>query len=238
MEATVTKQDELKREAAYHAAGWIEDGMVVGLGTGSTVRYLLEAIAAARERGDLRAIVGVPTSEDTRLKATELGIPLSDLGRNPRIDLTLDGADEFDPRLDLIKGLGGALLREKLVAIASDRVVILADETKRVARLGQKAPLPVEIDPFGRAIQEPFLRDLGCDPIIREGPGGQPFVTDGGNFILDCRFHDAISDPAAVAHALDTRTGIMEHGLFLNIAATVVVAGEGGVQVLNRTVGG
>jgi ribose 5-phosphate isomerase A len=230
----VATTDELKRRAAYHAAGWIEDRMVVGLGTGSTVHHLLTAIAEARARGELSAIVGIPTSEDTRGRSEALGIPLSDLTAHPRVDLTLDGTDEFDPSLDLIKGLGGALLREKLVAIASERVVVLADESKRVGRLGEKAPLPVEVDPFGIGIQEPFLRELGCEPHLRRRTDGGPLVTDGGNYIFDCTFVGGIPDPAAIAAALDSRPGIVEHGLFLAIADVVVVAGGAGVQDLRR----
>src|SRR5690606_5905899 len=142
-------------------------------------------------------------SEDTRRRADELGIPLSNLEAHPRLDITLDGADEFDPQLDLIKGLGGALLREKLVAIASDRLVILADESKRVDRLGPKAPLPVEIDPFGLGIQLPFLRELGCEPRVREARPDEPYRTDGGNLIVDCHFDGGIPEPSAVALALD-----------------------------------
>ncbi|MQA89132.1 MAG: ribose 5-phosphate isomerase A [Gemmatimonas sp.] len=226
--------EELKRAAAFHAARWIEDGMVVGLGTGSTVRYLLDSIADARRGGQLLSVIGIPTSEDTRRKSLELGIPLSTLRDHPMVDLTLDGADEFDPNLDLIKGLGGALLREKLIAVASKRVVILADASKRVHHLGERAPLPVEIDPFGLGIQVPFLRELSAKPRLRKGPSGEPFVTDGGNFILDCDFGGRILDPRDVAATLDSRPGIMEHGLFLDLATDVVVAGQDGVQVLRR----
>ncbi|MEX2584456.1 MAG: ribose-5-phosphate isomerase RpiA [Gemmatimonadota bacterium] len=230
----MANNEELKRAAGYHAAEWIEEGMVVGLGTGSTVRHLLDAIADRRMRGELRGIIGIPTSENTRRRSEALGIPLSDLTRNPRIDLTLDGADEFDPNLDLIKGLGGALLREKLVAIASNRLAILVDDSKRVGRLGEQAPLPVEIDPFGQGIQEPFLHELGCEPRVRTAPDGQPFRTDGGNLILDCYFEGGIPNVREIAAQLDRRTGIFEHGLFLDLADRVVVAAHGGVEVLHR----
>jgi ribose 5-phosphate isomerase A len=230
----MTSTEELKRAAAYHAAAWIEDGMVVGLGTGSTVRHLLDAIAERRRRGELQDVVGIPTSEDTRRRAEALRIPTTDLTARPAVDLALDGADEFDPSLDLIKGLGGALLREKLVAIAAATFVALVDESKRVDRLGTKAPLPVEVDAFGVGIQEPFLRALGCTPQLRCMPGGAVYRTDGGNLILDCHFAAGIEDPHSLAEELDRRPGILEHGLFLDLAGRVVVAAEGGVQVLER----
>jgi ribose 5-phosphate isomerase A len=231
-----SSSEEQKRAAGERAVGWIEDGMAVGLGTGSTVRYLLEAIARRRAGGELARIVGVPTSEDTRRRAESLGIPLTDLQRHPRLDLAVDGADEVDPGLDLIKGLGGALLREKIVAVASASFVILADESKRVARLGERAPLPVEIDPFGLGIQEPFLRALGCEPRLRRGADGEPLATDGGNLILDCYFEGGIPDVYGVAAALDGRAGIFEHGLFLGLATRAVIATDSGIEVLDRTV--
>lgn len=230
----MTAAEAQKRAAAYRAAEWIEDGMVVGLGTGSTVRYLLEAIGERRSAGDLGSIVGVPTSEDTRARSEKLGIPLGDLQSHPRIDIALDGADEVTPSLDVIKGLGGALLREKLVAVDAGSFVVLVDESKRVDRLGRKAPLPVEVDPFGLGIQIPFLKSLGCDPVLRNGSDGRPFVTDGGNLILDCRFADAIPDPEGLALELDSRPGVLEHGLFLRMADRVVVAAAAGVEVLER----
>lgn len=226
--------ETLKRAVAERAIDWIEDGMVVGLGTGSTVRHLLDVIAERRSEGGLGRIVGVPTSEDTRQKAERLGIPLSDLTSNPTLDVALDGADEFDPSLDLIKGLGGALLREKLVAVASRSFIALVDESKRVPHLGTKAPVPVEVDAFGIGIQFDFLRSLGGDPRVRVGSDGQPRVTDGGHLIIDCYFHDGLSDPVGIALELDKRPGVMEHGLFLGMTERVLVAGEGSVIVLER----
>ncbi len=234
----MTKSEELKRAVGFEAAALIEEGMTVGLGTGSTVRYLLEAVGERRRRGELASIVGVPTSEDTRRRAEGLGIPLTDLSASPRIDLTLDGADEVDPALDVIKGLGGALLREKLVATASSRFVVLVDASKRVAQLGEKAPLPVEIDPFSLGIQLPFLRDLGCEPVLREGADGAPFLTDGGNLIVDCHFPQGIADAEALAATLDRRPGIFEHGLFLGMVERVLVGTENGVEVTTRSAGG
>ncbi len=230
----MAQSEAQKRAVGYHAAEWIEDGMRLGLGTGSTVRYLLEAIAERRQRGELKDISGVPTSEDTRRRSEALGIPLTDLRRNPHLDLALDGADEFSPALDLIKGLGGALLREKIVAVASQTFIALVDEGKRVEHLGTKAPLPVEVDPFGVGIQDRFLRDFGAEPTLRVGSTGEPFRTDGGNFVLDCRFRSGIPDPYALAAALDGRPGVLEHGLFLGLTTRVVIGGEEGVSVLTR----
>jgi ribose 5-phosphate isomerase A len=164
---TTSDTEALKRAAAERAAEWIRDGMTLGLGTGSTVRHLLDVIAERRAAGEWGGVVGVPTSEDTTQRAGRLGIPLATLDERPRVDLTIDGADEVDPELRLIKGLGAALLREKIVAAASRELVIVADDTKVVERLGTKAPLPVEVDPFGAAIQPDFLRSLGGEPVLR-----------------------------------------------------------------------
>jgi ribose 5-phosphate isomerase A len=208
--------------------------MVVGLGTGSTVRHLLDAIAERRARGELQRLIGVPTSEATRLRSENLGIPLGTLSSHPHLDVALDGADEFDPSLDLIKGLGGALLREKLVAVAAGSFIALVDESKRVARLGEKVPLPVEVDSFGLGIQHDFLRALGADPLLRRGPDGEPRRTDGGNVILDCHFAAGILDPEGLALELDRRPGILEHGLFLKMTDRVLVASPNGVEILER----
>jgi ribose 5-phosphate isomerase A len=229
--------EALKRRAAERAAEWIRDGITLGLGTGSTVRHLLDVIAEHRACGEWLGVVGVPTSLDTERRATALGIPLSTLAQRPRMELTIDGADEVDPELRLIKGLGGALLREKIVAAASDELVIVADESKVVDLLGTKAPVPVEVDPFGEPIQPPFLRGLGCEPVLRMKDGA-PLVTDGGNHVLDCRFPAGIADPEALERALALRPGIVESGLFLGMATAVVIAGAGGVRVLRRGAGG
>lgn len=226
--------DELKQAAAIRAAEAVEDGMILGLGTGSTVRFLLEHLAEERAAGRLRRVVGVPTSRDTQDRARRLGIPLATLDEHPVLDLAIDGADEVDPSLDLIKGLGGALLREKIVAAASRRLVIVVDESKLVPRLGTRAPLPVEVDPFGAAVQYAFLRALGAEPVLRTAAGGEPVVTDGGHRIVDCRFPDGIADPPALDRALHDRPGILETGLFLGMADTVVVAAADGVRVLQR----
>ena len=167
------------------------------------------------------------------INSRRLGIPLATLEERPRVDLTIDGADEVDPELRLIKGLGAALLREKIVAAASRELVIVADESKVVDRLGTKAPLPVEVDPFGAAIQPEFLRSLGGEPVLRVRDGA-PVVTDGGNLIYDCRFPDGIADPEGLEVALALRPGVIDTGLFLGMATAVVIAGGGGVQVRHR----
>jgi ribose 5-phosphate isomerase A len=226
-------QGELKRQAAERAVELVEDGMVLGLGTGSTARFALEALAERRQRGELQAIVGIPTSVATQQAAELLGVPLTTLEDHPRIDLTLDGADEVDPSLDLIKGLGGALLWEKIVASASERLVILVDETKLVDRLGKKAPLPVEVVPFGWTTHVEVARTLGAEPTLRRH-NGQPFRTDGGHYILDCRFPDGIADARAVEDALRDRVGVVETGLFLGLATTVVVGTDDGPRIMER----
>ncbi len=226
--------DELKRAVGYRAAEFIQNGMVVGLGTGSTVRHLLDAIAERRDSGDLGKIVGVPTSEDTAARARALGIPLGTLTDHPRVDIALDGADEVDPSLDLIKGLGGALLREKIVVAAATDFIVLVDSSKLVDRLGRIAPVPVEVDEFGLGIQMPFLVGLGCEPRVRRGPDGNLFRTDGGNLIVDCRFEDGVHNPSELASVLDARPGIMEHGLFLGYASSVIVARVGGCEIMTR----
>ena len=226
--------DALKRAAAKRSAEWIRSGMRLGLGTGSTIRFLLEELGQRLRAGSLQDVVGVPTSEATRARAAELGIPLTTLERCPRLDLTIDGADEVDPGLELVKGLGGALLREKIVAAASDAMVVVVDEGKVVERLGTRAPLPVEVDPFGAAVHEPFFRSLGARPELRRGRDGEPYVTDGGNLIYDCHFPDGIGGPAEMEGRLNRRPGVLENGLFVGIASHVVVASAAGVRVLSR----
>lgn len=231
--------EALKQAAAQAAvAAELSSGMRVGLGTGSTVAYVLEALAEALRSGTLHDIIGVPTSEETAQRAQALGIPLAELHAVGELDVTIDGADEVDPRLDLIKGLGGALLREKMVAQATRRLVIVADETKQVQRLGQRAPLPVEVVPFGWQTHLPFLEAANARAVRRE-KAGQPVVTDNGNFILDCYFETDghIEDPAIFEWLLLARAGIVEHGLFLDMAAVVYLAGAAGVQTLARPEG-
>lgn len=220
----------LKERAAEAAVERVRDGMVLGLGTGSTTRYALQAVARRVEEGD--ALQGVPTSRATAELATSLGIPLTTLEEHPRLDLTIDGADEVDPRLDLIKGMGGALTREKLVALASDRVLIIVDESKRVEVLGTRTPVPVEVLPFGWQGTRARLESLGSTPALRRGADA-PYLTDNGNFVLDARF-PPIEDGEALATRIKALPGVVEHGLFLGIADAVLVGGSGGVEVLRR----
>lgn len=226
--------EQRKHKAAERAAEFVERGMALGLGTGSTARHVFEALAERRRRGALGDIVGVPTSRETGRTARQLGIPLTTLDEATRLDLTIDGADEVSPALDLIKGRGGALLREKIVASASERLVIVIDDSKRVGRLGEKAALPVEVVPFGWRTQLGFLRGLGADPELRCGTGGEPYVTDGGHHILDCRFERGIGDPGRLEKQMRARPGIVEVGLFIGMADVVVVGGADRVDVLRR----
>jgi ribose 5-phosphate isomerase A len=224
--------DDLKREAAQHAVeSHVRSGMRMGLGSGSTAALMLEELAVRLGDGRLEDVVGVPTSQDTADRCGRLGIPLATLDKHPRLDVAIDGADEIDPRLRLIKGLGGAHLREKVVACASRRMVVVADETKLVSRLGERAPLPVEVIGFARAACERRLEALGWRPELRVTNVGRPFVTDEGNLILHCR-RDDWSDPEALAADLDCIPGLVEHGLFLGIASEAVVATSSGVRVL------
>jgi len=225
--------EELKRRAAEQAAALVESGMVVGLGFGSTAVYAVRRIAVRLAEGELQDILGIPTPRSVEAEASALGIPLTTLEAHPRIDLTLDGADEVDPRLDVIKGGGGALLREKIVAQASRRLIIVVDERKLSSRLGSRAALPVEVLPFGWSSQVAYLESLGAEVTRRSVPDGSPFATDQGNWILDCQF-GPLQDPAALAAGLQARAGILEHGLFLGLATEVMVAGAGGVRLLTR----
>jgi ribose 5-phosphate isomerase A len=230
----VPTAEELKRAAAERAGERVAPGMRIGLGTGSTVAHFLDVLGERLGRGELAGIVGVPTSVRTAERARELGIPLAELREAQPLALTVDGADEVDPGLDLVKGLGGALLREKMVAQASEQLVIMVDDSKRVRRLGTRAPLPVEVTPFAWESHLPFLRELGCEPILRRGPNERPYVTDNGNYMLDCRFPAGMENPGAVEDALRRRAGVVESGLFLGMATAVIVAGAGGIEILER----
>ena len=224
-------RDARKREAAMEAVAMVRDGMVVGLGTGSTAAFAIEGLIV-RVRGGLR-IVGIPTSERSAKQAREGGIELTDFARHPKVDLTIDGADEIArDSLDLIKGLGGALLREKIVAAASDRVVIVADEPKLVSGLGATVPVPIEVVGFGWQTTAARLAALGSRPVLRQGPDGAAFRTDGGNLILDCHF-GAIDDPAGLERRLSATVGVVETGLFIGMATTALVATPGGIVRLH-----
>jgi len=222
--------DQLKQAAADTAVQLVESGMIVGLGTGSTASFAIEALGRRVQDG-LR-IIGIPTSERTARQARGLGIPISSLAEHAELDLTIDGADEIQRgTLDLIKGHGGALLREKVVASAGRRLIIIADETKIVDQLGTRFAVPVEVVPFGWQAAERKLQRLGAHTALRNGPDDKPFVTDGGNFIVDCSF-SPIEAPHALDDQLNRVVGVVEHGLFLNMTSQAIIAGRDGVQVL------
>lgn len=224
--------EDAKRNAAVAAVDLVQDGMVLGLGTGSTANLMLTKLAE-RVREGLQ-VRGVPTSVATMELARHLAIPLTTLDDDLVLDLTLDGADEVDPEFRLIKGLGGALLREKVVAAASKRVAIMVDESKLVKHLGTKAPLPVEVLRFAwRPVQE-RLRGFGCDPALRRTKEGEPFVSDNGNLILDCRFPRGIDDAERLEAAVNNLPGVVENGLFLGLATEIVVGTPGGARVERR----
>jgi ribose 5-phosphate isomerase A len=206
--------------------------MRLGLGSGSTAAKMLDALGERLASGALSDIAGVPTSAATAARCDELGIPLLTLEDVAELDVVIDGADEIDPSLDLIKGLGGAHLREKVVASAARRLVVVADETKLVSRLGERAPLPVEVIPFAMPVAERLLRDLGWEPEPRVD-GGRPFVTDEGNRIVHCTRAEWV-DPGALARDVSDVPGVVEHGFFLGFASTAVVATRAGVRVLDR----
>jgi ribose 5-phosphate isomerase A len=223
-----------KKAAGVRAAEAVRPGMALGLGTGSTVSYFLAALGRRCKEGELPGIRGVPTSLRTEREASSLGIPLVTLEEVGWLDLTVDGADEVDPELDLIKGLGGALLREKMVAQATRRFVVVVDEGKLVPRLGTRSPLPVEVVPFAWRSHLPFLESLGAHVELKVRPDGEPYVTDNGNLIVHCRFPDGIGEPAELEAALASRAGIVETGLFLGLAEEVLVGGEGAVRSVSR----
>jgi len=228
-------QDDAKRAAAARAADFVRDGMKLGLGTGSTAAFLVEILGRRVAQG--LKITGVPTSEATRRQAESLTIPLTTLDETPELDLTIDGADEFDPALRLIKGGGGALLREKIVAAASRRMIVITDRSKQVERLG-RFPLPVEVVPFGleatRRAMARALAENGCPGEIvqrREKASGHAFVTDGGHAILDCHC-GAIPAPEQLAASLNAIPGVVESGLFVGLASTIIVADGNGVEII------
>jgi len=222
-----------KKEAAEAAVELVRPGMILGLGHGSTARYALLKIAELLRTGKLRDIQGVPCSKKVEEEARALGIPLTTLEDHPELDLTIDGADEIDPKLNVIKGGGGAMLREKIVAQATKYQVIVADETKLSPRLGTKATVPVEVLPFGWRTQVQFLEGLGAQVKLRLNPDGSPFLTDQGNYVLDCNF-GPIADAEALARELGRRAGILGHGLFLGLVDEVFVAGPSGLRRLRR----
>jgi ribose 5-phosphate isomerase A len=222
-----------KQRAGEAALQHVRNGMVLGLGTGSTAKYFIQAVASAIRSGQLKDVRGVPTSVASERLARESQLPIATFSQITHIDLTVDGADEIAPGLTLIKGLGGALLREKLVAQNSHRVVIIADESKVVQNIGQKTALPVEVTPFGVEASERYLKELGCTPNLRRHPDGAIFLTDNGNYIFDCKFQK-IDDPAALNEKLCYRAGIVESGLFINLADEAIIATDTSLRTITR----
>jgi len=221
--------EQLKQKAGEEAAKRVINGQRIGLGTGSTVRYFLEALGRRLAEGDLSDIVGVPTSERTETLARSLNITLTTLEETPVLDLCVDGADEVDPQLNLIKGLGGALLREKIVASASRYFIVIVDKAKLVKKLGQNCPVPVEVLPFGRNITAEQIKGIGGRPVLRM-EDASPYKTDQGNHILDCHF-GAIGSPQELGQRLDSFAGVLGHGLFLGFANEVITGTPDGVEV-------
>jgi ribose 5-phosphate isomerase A len=219
--------DRLKELAARKAVEYVHDGMVVGLGTGSTANFAIRALGDRVEQEGLEVIC-VPTSQASAALGEQVGLDVQSFEDNPVVDLTIDGADEVAPDLNLIKGLGGALLREKIVAAASTREVIIVDPGKLVDRLGTRSPLPVEVVPFGWTLAQMRLMDLARRAELRRGEDDEPFVTDNGNFILDCHFPDGIPDPADTEQAVQQIPGVVSNGLFVDLTDIVVVGQEDG----------
>ena len=226
-------RDELKKMAGEKAVEYVESGMVVGLGYGSTAIHALRLIGELIRQGELEGIQAIPTADLIAEEARRAEIPLTSLEEHPLIDVTIDGADEVDHVLNLIKGGGGALLREKIVAQATLLNIIVVDEQKLSPVLGTNFDLPVEIIPFGWRSLEEYLRSLGAEPQLRPKTDGTPFVTDSGNYILDCHF-GPIDDPYALSAELKSRAGIVEHGLFLDLASEVIIAARDGIRSLKR----
>lgn len=221
---------DLKEMAAREAVKLVKDGMVVGLGSGSTASMAIRLLGDKVREGV--KIIGIPTSRDSEQLARSVGITIGELKDYPEVDLTIDGADEVDPKLNLIKGLGGALVREKIVASATKHEVIVVDDSKLVDHLGQKAPLPVEIVRFAWESTVARLRRFGCDPVVRV-KGGLAFITDNGNMIADCRF-PRIDDPAKLEAELNLVPGVVDNGLFVGLAHRVIVASKEGVRTMTR----
>uniref|UniRef100_A0A2P2PJA6 ribose-5-phosphate isomerase n=1 Tax=Rhizophora mucronata TaxID=61149 RepID=A0A2P2PJA6_RHIMU len=237
--APVLTQDDLKNRAAEKAVEYVKSGMVLGLGTGSTAAFVVAKIGGLLQSGELTNIVGVPTSKRTEEQARSLGIPLSVLDDHPHIDLAIDGADEVDPDLNLVKGRGGALLREKMVEAASDKFVVVADETKLVTGLGgSKLAMPVEVVQFCWKYNLVRLKELfkeeGCETKLRVTEDGKPYVTDNSNYIVDLYFETPIRDGHAAGREVSALEGVVEHGLFLDMATAAIIAGKSGVEVKSK----
>lgn len=226
----------LKEEAAKKALEFVESGMTIGLGSGSTNRYFVDLLGSRISSGALSNIKGVPTSDATAAQALEVGISLGQLNENPNLDLAVDGADEVDPNFNLIKGLGRAALREKLVERQARKFVVIVDETKLVRKLGTRGPLPVEIVQFAAELTIRWLNSLPMECRAEQWfeEDGSPVITDNGNYLVRCWFEGGIDDAYQLAQILKAQPGVVGHGLFLDMADTVVVAGENGIRVLEK----
>lgn len=226
----MSTQDDEKRQVGIAAAEYVRPGMALGLGSGSTVYFFLEELGR-RVKGGLE-VVGIPTSERTAALARDFGIPLATFDDRQELDLAVDGADEVDPQLNLVKGHGGALLREKIIAMAARRLVIVVDSSKVSAALGTNMTLPVEVVPFATALARKRLEALGARPTLRQD-GGKPYVTDNGNWLLDCGFAP-MADPARLEAEINRVPGVMDNGLFIDLASEVIVARGGSIERLER----
>lgn len=220
----------LKKVAGEKAAEYVQNGMALGLGTGSTVQYFVEKLGEMVGEG--LDVIGVPTSKRTEELARKVGVPLSTLEETPSLDLAVDGADEVDPNLNLIKGMGGALLREKIVASSSKEFIVIADDSKVVERLGTKSPLPVEVTQFGWTSVKEWIAKLGSIP-KRRMIEGNPYLTDNQNYLLECEFK-GIDDPYALDASLHKLPGVVETGLFLDLTCRVIIGKESGVEELEK----
>lgn len=223
--------DELKKQAAEYAVKYIKSGMVVGLGTGSTTLFALRKIGSLINSGELKDVVGIPTSNNTEEEAKKLGIPITTLDEHPSIDLTIDGADEVDKNLNLIKGGGAALLKEKIVAQASKKEIIIIDESKMSDVLGTKWAVPVEVIPFALNVELEFLKSLKAKVEVRKSSSGEILITDEGNYIIDSDF-GPIDNPEELSNKLNARAGIVEHGLFIGLTNHVIIASGNGISEL------
>jgi ribose 5-phosphate isomerase A len=224
---------EFKMQAAKEAATYLKSEMIIGLGSGTTATYAIRVIAKLIQSGVLENIFGIPSSVKAARLAQELGIPLTNLEEHPEIDITIDGADEVDPDLNLIKGGGGALLREKILAQASKELIIVVDESKLTPRLGSKWPVPLEVLPFAWKTEAIFMESLGAEIVLRKMPDETLFKTDQGNLIIDAKFGE-IQNPRDLAQKLQQRAGIIEHGIFIDLASLVISAGESGIKKLKK----
>ncbi len=224
-----------KKQVAAAAIELVESNMIVGLGTGSTTKFFLDFLSEKIRRGQLKNIIGISTSKATAAQATALGIQLGDLADYAKLDIAIDGADEVDHNLNLLKGWGGALVREKLVEIYAERLVIVVDESKLVERLGTRGPLPIEVTPFGWQAQAAWLADTLACSVTRRENGTAPYLTDNQNFILCCAFDEGIADPYLIREHLADRPGLVGHGLFLDMATAILVSTPTGIKTLKRS---